>query len=162
MGSRWVAAALGAHREAYAQYARALRFAGGLDSRTVAEAAPAKPKAAQAPKAEAYGDTTYQYFWKNWGCTLTVSELGGIYNGATVTGYMKMVAQAVNGFTAENCASSNRSSTASTRAGGPEKATSGRPSEDRRSHSHVPGEPRVRRTRAASKISLAVGWSSRA
>lgn len=50
-----------------------------------------------APKAEAYGDGTYQYFWKNWGCTLTVSELGGIYNGATVTGYMKMVAQAVNG-----------------------------------------------------------------
>ncbi|MGI8686911.1 MAG: hypothetical protein ACR2MO_17780 [Acidimicrobiales bacterium] len=49
------------------------------------------------PAAAALGDATYQYSWKTWGCTLTIDDSAGIYQGATVTGYMKLVAQAVNG-----------------------------------------------------------------
>jgi hypothetical protein len=49
------------------------------------------------PAADAAGDATYQFFWRAMGCTLTVTDSNGIYEGANVTGTVKLVAQAVNG-----------------------------------------------------------------
>jgi hypothetical protein len=61
------------------------------------EGAPAPADTALVTTSVASGDGTYQWWWKWYGCTLTVQTEGGIYTGATVTGNWQLWAQAVNG-----------------------------------------------------------------